>query len=177
MTPSRHAISARRGFTLVEAVIAAGVIGVLVVGSLNVVGAMARARSVAAARGTAQTLAQAMLAEMQAAAYTDPQSPTGALGPEAGELPGAPRTALDDIDDYANLAEKPPRDRAGVALTTHGGLSRQVFVEWITAAGVVSGTDTGIKRIRVRIRRSNTPILEMWSVRSRTWDQWVGGRP
>lgn len=118
----------RNGLSLAEVVVSTLLIGLLMAGALMSVGAAARSTSEAADASDAVALARQLLEEIVSLPYEDPNQ-TPAFGLENGETaaPGA-RTACDDLDDYNNWSESPPRNRDGSALSGYSAWSRSVRV-------------------------------------------------
>lgn len=165
----------RRAFSLVEAAIASTVMGVLVVGALNTLGRIGHTRGVYADRQIASGMCLALADEIQAQPYEDPSMATTTLGAD-GDDAGAGRAGWDDVDDYAGLAEKPPASKAGATIRTgETGWSRSVNVEWISVAvnGLVSvsPTETGVKRVTVRVLRNDRALADVTFLRTRARDE------
>jgi type II secretory pathway pseudopilin PulG len=141
---------APRGFSLVEAVVAAGIVGLMLVASMNLVGGAVRTRVVDNDHRTALMLAQQLMAEIQQQPYKD-ESPLGLLfGPELGEST-ADRAAFDDVDDYNGFTEAPPRLKDGTLLAGYGAWKRKVSVKWVQPASLAASlTDSGLELIEVR---------------------------
>jgi len=161
----------RSGFSLIEVVISAAVVGVLVVASLNAVGATAKARAQGVDRARASLLAHELLAEIMAQAFVDPQLDTGLIGLDAGESTLTNRLTLDDVDDYNGLVESPPARRDATLVAGGKGYRRVTSVAHCTASGVTSLTATGIKRITVTVFRGNVPHGSVTALRSKEWDR------
>ena len=139
-----------RGFSLVEAMVSAGIVGVMLVASLNLLSSAARTRSADSNRRSAVLLAQQLMAEVQSQSYKD-ASVTGLLfGPELDETS---RAHYDDVDDYKNYKEKPPVDRSGVALGGFGSWQRKVKVRWVHPDTLTESlTDTGLVLVEVTVQ-------------------------
>src|SRR5690348_4053156 len=75
----------RPGFTLLEATLSGLLTGVLLCASLGMVGAFARARANRQDQSRATLLADQLMGEILQYAYTDPNTVSATLGPEAGE--------------------------------------------------------------------------------------------
>src|SRR5215207_5086517 len=117
-----------RGFSLVEAMVSAGIVGVMLVASVNLLGSAAKTRVTDNNRRTALALAQQLISEIQPLPYKD-DSLTGILfGPELGE---SGRGSFDDVDDYENYREKPPEERDGTVMAGYDGWQRKVKIDWV----------------------------------------------
>lgn len=165
-TPPRHF-----GFSLVEAAIASTVLSVIVVSALNAAGRLAGARYDQADRGRARALADALAAEIRPKAYTDPNGPTAALGPDANEGPN--RDTYDDVDDFSGDDESPPVDARGIVIPDFSGWSRTVTVERVRYASgdiVPSASDQGTVRISVLVKHGNKEMARRVFLRSSAMD-------
>src|SRR6476619_6716570 len=113
-----------RGFSLVEAMVSAGIVGVMLVASVNLLSSAARTRVADGNRRSGIMLAQQLMSEVISQPYKDDGLLSGILfGPELGENA---RTDFDDVDDYNNYTEKPPKDNNGGIVSGFGGWTRSV---------------------------------------------------
>lgn len=118
----------RGGLTLVECMIATGILSVAVLAvSEAIVAGHAHSRS-AMQSAEAADLASALMEEILALAYHDPQGPA-ALGPDAGE---STRLQFDNCDDFHGLSEEAGglHDAAGKTLPAE----LQSYARSVTAA-------------------------------------------
>jgi prepilin-type N-terminal cleavage/methylation domain-containing protein len=159
----------RSGFSLVEVTIATMIVAVMMTASLSVVGAGVRSREFVKRAAFAQSLADQMMVEIGTKAYVD-ASGGAVLGLE--EVPsGESRVAFDDVDDFAGLVETPPVENDGTAIAAAGQYVRTVEVVWMDPAlKEESPTDTGIKRIRVVVKRQGVPLATVTTLRTRVWE-------
>ena len=143
--------AARRGFSLVEAVVAAGIVALMLVASINLLGGAVRNRAADNDHRTALMLGQQLMSEIQQQPYKD-ETLTGLLfGPELGEN-GSTRAGFDDVDDYADFQEKPPRLKDGTALSGYDNWKRAVKVTWVQPGSMANSlTDSGLERIEVEV--------------------------
>jgi hypothetical protein len=76
-----------------------------------------------------------------------------------GEL-SADRTNFDDVDDYHNYIESPPKNKENSELTGFQGWQRSVVVQWVNPSdlGQTRSTETGIKRVTVETRRQGVLV-------------------
>ena len=139
------------GFTLIEVTMATLITGLLLVAALNTVGSSTRSQIHNAERARAATLGDALLNEIVALPYYDPQTGSG-FGRETGEG-SSNRADFDDVDDYHIWVGAPPKDKAGNTLASGTGLIRFVLVNYAEPSNVtlISSTDKGVKRIRVAV--------------------------
>lgn len=150
--------------TLAESVIAIVIVGVLMVSAMNVAGAAVMVRRMSADRAFALLLAEDLMAEITRLPYSDPDTITVALGPEAGETT---RAHYDDVDDYHGFSETGPRTRDGVLLAGNDW-NRSVHVAYVSPAGAFPevANDTGVKRIVVTVSLRDTPVVVLSSLRT-----------
>src|SRR3982750_2335230 len=73
------------GFSLVEAIVASGIVGLMLVASVNLLGGAVRARAADNDHRTGLMLAQQLMAEIQQQAYKDETPLNLTFGPELGE--------------------------------------------------------------------------------------------
>jgi type II secretory pathway pseudopilin PulG len=157
----------QRGFTMVEAVAAAGIVSLLTVAALTAAGSAARLRAASEDRVTAALLAQDLLTEIQARAYDDPDA-IALIGAEEGST----RAIYDDVDDYDTMLDSPPRLADGTPMSGKSAWSRSVRVEYVspTSPDVPVGTDQGAKRITVTALKHGSKVLSLSAVRTRAFD-------
>jgi len=154
------------GFTLVEAVIASVIVGVMLVAALNTLGASARARRIQATRSQGPALAGQLMAEILQMPYSDPdRSPR--FGPEGSEH-ARPRSRYDDVDDYHNWSACPPQMKDRTVLTDLAGWRREVTVAYADPADPASGvgSDQGLKRITVTVTDPSGKQVCLVAIRS-----------
>jgi Tfp pilus assembly protein PilV len=139
----------RRGTTLVEVAVSAVLVGLMLVATMNAVGAVFRTRLVARQRQQGETLARELMAEIFQASYEDPQGGT-TFGLEPDES-GSTRAKFDDVDDYHGYSESSLADKAGTALPDCTGWSRKVTISRVEPAQPMLGVtgETGVKLITV----------------------------
>lgn len=81
-----------------------------------------------------QLLATELLTEIQSLPACDPQSgPPATLGRETGETNGNIRTNWDDVDDYHNVTESPPKNRSGTDIPGFSSWTRTTVIERLTS--------------------------------------------
>ena len=171
----------RRGFSLVEAVISVILVSVLLVASVNTVGASRAGQSVTSNRSWGSTLAQALMSEILQQSYADPglgeakmfsfdpgvdPSPMPKLGPEAGEANGT-RTLFDDVDDYQGWSASPPQARNGEAILGLDGWRRTVSVTLANPVSLMPVTkDSGAKVVTVSVTHNDNTVAELVAIRT-----------
>lgn len=161
----------RRGMSLVEAAISTFVLAVMLVGALQLVGAVHRTRLTVSDRARAASLASDLMAEILGQAFEEPggADPT-AIARESGESPFL-RRDWDDIDDYHGWIGAPPRAANGDALPGWSAWTRSVAVEWVSPEdpSVVVPPDGRAKRVTVTVQRPPDLAVSLVAVRSMAW--------
>ena len=160
----------RRAGSLVEVAMASLLVGVLLIGALNSLGASLRHQSLLAERQHAHRLAEQLLAEVLEHRYADPDE-TPVFGAETSES-GGTRSAFDDVDDFDGWDQSPPVDRSGTTLANSTGWRRTVDVAFVPSNDMTgtSGTDQGLKRVTVSVYLDGEMIVSRTTVRSRAWE-------
>ena len=143
--------SKQAGATLIEAVVAIGVLGLALPPLSNLFAEVSAHTVDDTYQRMAVAYADAMMEEVVARHFEDPDLSEGSFGAEEST-----RTDYDDIDDYDGFAEASLRQLSGDALDAYGGFSRQVTVDNVTAADPDPSTpsadgSTAFKRIRVAV--------------------------
>lgn len=164
--PSQPALGARRrGLSLIEVALASVVLAFIAVAAARTVVGARASDQLTADRAQARLLANALMAEVLLRDYKDPEGGLG-FGIDAAETQ-ATRSTLDDIDDFNSYNEDPVKNPDGLAIAGLSAWSRQVRVEWVTAANftVTSAAETEIKRITVTVLRSGRRVLKAIGIR------------
>lgn len=150
MTMRRKHRHHRGGFTLVEAAVSIVIVGVMLTAAISMLGAAAGARRRTALWREGESLARALLVEVQQSGYGS----TNGLLPVHTFTQGQNRSGWDVVDRFNGFTETSPTDRTGVELPGYQGWQRTVTVERVDPANpggpprIVTG-DTGLKRITV----------------------------
>jgi len=81
---------------------------------------------------------------------------------------GVDRADWDDVDDYHLWSASPPQDRSGTPLPNLTDWQRDVVVEWVDPSNpsVTVGSDQGVKRITVTVRRNGQIVAQDFALRS-----------
>ncbi len=166
MATFRHFRSRRKGFSLAESLISIVIVGTLMVAALNTVGATTTGRSQVSRKAMAHGIGQAMLSEIMALPYEDPdQTPTFGLEPAENS---ANRLGFDDVDDYDDWNRVALEKRNGDPLLGMANWSRKVLVDWVSPADLattsVSATD--VKRITVSIFYNSVEMASFIGIRT-----------
>lgn len=125
----RLRVSPTRGFSQIEVAASTALLSVLMVATLATIAASRRRANDEMNRLQGQLLATELLTEILSLPACDPQSgPPATLGRESGETNGNIRTNWDDVDDYHNLTESPPKDRSGTDISGFSSWTRNTVV-------------------------------------------------
>lgn len=157
----------RRAFSLIEAVAAVALVGILLVAVMQSVGASRVAQYKASGRRQGSLLGQELMAEILAQHYQDPEAGPSPLGRDSGE-PSSSRLKYDDVDDYDGWFSKPPQAKDGTPMTSLAEWSRGVEVDWVNPGnpGSVTSTESGCKLITVTVKHNDTPMARLTAIRS-----------
>ena len=162
-------IKDRTALTLVEVVVSTLIVGVMTVAALNALGAATRSGMSARNRAIAQGMADQLMAETLAVAYSDPDGAAD-FGLESGEA--APRINFDDVDDFNGWNCQPPQYSDGTVMADRDDFRQRVTVQRAVPTNVVQApsgsTDSGAKRIVVTIEYEGTELAEQIVVRTDT---------
>lgn len=148
-----------RGFTLIEALLAAAILAMAVTGILMPFTAGAQNEQTDASRTLALSLAQEMMEEILARPFCDPDGDTSP-GPDANETS---RASFDCIDDYDGFNEPAGQIAApdgeiidGSAAT---GLSRHVKAAYVHVNGQDTSEAPTFIRVTVEVRYRGSPVI------------------
>jgi hypothetical protein len=154
---------------LVEVVVSTLIVGVMTVAALNGLGAATRSSDSAGNRGIALGLADDLMAEVLATAYSDPDG-SPVFGLETGET--APRINFDDVDDFDGWNQMPPQAVNGATMPDRADWRHRVTIQRVVPTNPVQGTagatDMGAKRIRVTIEYKGQVLADQFAVRTDT---------
>ncbi len=155
----------RAALTLVEVVVSTLIVGLMTVAALNGLGAATRSSQSAGNRGVALGLADDLMAEVLATAYSDPDG-AATFGLESGEA--APRDNFDDVDDFNGWNQKPPKAADGTTIADRADWRQRVTVELVVPTNPSQETagaiDQGAKRICVKIEYNDVVLAEQYAV-------------
>ena len=160
----------RRAFTLIETVISLLIVGLMLVATLNTVGAAKMARFKHANNSRALLLAQDLMAEIVEQDYWDPDI-LGGMGPEDPEDVPGNRSQFDDVDDYHGWTAAAPKYRDGTAIPWAAGYKREVAVAWTDPVNlsVLKGFETGVKVIIITVTSGGQKQLTLYGLRTEAW--------
>jgi MSHA pilin protein MshD len=164
---SRHTSSralrvrTRRGFSQIEIAASTAMLGILMTATLTSIAASRTRAGSEMARLQAQSLASELLAEILSQPACDPENgPTTTLGLESGESDGSNRSKWDDVDDFHNLSESPPRNRLGININGYTDWSRTTTVERLQSNDwtATNSTYDRVYRVTVNVSRNGSVI-------------------
>ncbi len=169
--PRAAELHPRRAMSLVEVVVATGVVGVMFVAAIGMVGASRKGEFFLDERARGGLLAEGLMGEILQQAYEDPQEPPGGFGLEAADSSAGKRTLFDDVDDYHNWSASPPQAKDGTAIAWATDYKTSVTVDWVKTTDVTAaaGSDSGIKRIVVTVTRADREVARLTAWRTDAW--------
>ena len=148
------------GFSYVEVLLSSVIVSIMLVSGLRLFGNLGRSQQVLLDQSSADFLALQMIEEIKQQFYKDPDG-SAVFGREPDES-AADRSDFDDVDDYRNFSDCPPKRREGVVLTQYAEFTRQVVVRYVQAddfAQTAAG-DEGFKEVRITISRSGQILAQ-----------------
>jgi type II secretory pathway pseudopilin PulG len=156
----------RPAFTLLEATFSIVLVSALVVAALQTVGASTVARQATTEAAAAKMLAASLMAEIVRQEYEEPEE-IPLFGLELLETV-TNRLGFDDVDDFRNTSISPLTYRDGAAIPGTSGWSYVVDVVRVNPNDftIQSLSDTGVKRIDVRVRRGATEVATVSAIRT-----------
>lgn len=160
------AVRSRRGFTLVEVILAILVVGVGLTASMRALTAVMNTSRVSRESRLARELALNLLAEISLLPFEDPDG-SPVFGPEPGEGTST-RAAFDDIDDYRARSESPPQKKDGTVEAGTTGYTRSVAVVSVSPTNfetVLPDGSSDAKRITVAVSRAGMRPVSLTTVR------------
>ncbi len=143
----------RRGFTLVEAMLSASILAIVSASAALPFAAGIQQTNEAARLEQAVELGQAMMEEILARPFFEPESRAVVLGPGAGETS---RELFNNLDDFHKFAESTDdlRNFANTAITdaSLSGFRRQVTVEYVTLPGLGQKGDDVNSFVHIQVK-------------------------
>jgi len=160
--------SIRRGISMAETVVATLLVGMVMVTTLQIVAPIVRSGTVMGDKMIATNLANEMIEEITTKLFTDPNVvDPDAIGINSGESASS-RPDFDDIDDYDGWSSIPPAVSDMTPMANMGEWNRAVSVDHVLVddPSTTSLTNTGLKRIVVRVKRNGVLIYKAKSLQS-----------
>lgn len=162
----------RKGFSHIEIAASTAMLGILVTATMTSIAASRARVASEMSRFQGRSLANELLTEILSLPACDPENgPPATLGLESGEADGTNRSKWDDVDDYLDLTESPPRNRLGVEITGYSGWLRSTTVDRLRSENWTQ-TDSSydqVYRVTVTVTRNN--VLIATSVGYKNGDQ------
>ena len=147
-----------RGISLVESVLAAGMLSGAVAASLNVVGQAGKVQTLETRRATAMMLAQDLMTEIR----THDLAGTAGVSPNK---PGATRMSFNDAEDFIGWSSSPPVSNIGKPKTDAPGWSRSVAGLYIDPDTFALGyTPTDAALFAVTVSYDGVPIVTLRAI-------------
>lgn len=162
--------TSRRGITMAETIVSTLLVGMVLVGTIQVVGPTVRSGTVMADKVIASNLARELSDEIATKYFTSPETDDLEF---IGEESGKNRDKLDDIDDYHGLSNSPPELSDESELKNLDAWTRSVKVSHadLNNPSIDSGTYTGLKRVTVTVQKNGVTLAEVVSLHSHIADQ------
>lgn len=155
---------------MAETIVSTLLVGMVLVGTIQVVGPTVRSGSVMADKLVASNLARELNEEISTKYFTSPLlDDVDSMGAAVGEN----RSTYDDIDDYHGVSNSPPQNSAGTPMAHLSGWSRVVKVVHVDLddPSVESGSYTGLKRVTVTVSKDGVQLAQVVSLHSHSADQ------
>jgi prepilin-type N-terminal cleavage/methylation domain-containing protein len=153
------------GFTLIEVLIAAILVGVSVAALMAANGTLTMANGAGTDQSTAEFLAEQIREMTAMLPVVEPGATTPAWGPEETSV-----SVYDDLDDFDGATFSPPIGANRAALSGFAAFSQQITVENVNASNfdqVVADLSTSFVRVTVRVLMNDRQIVSASWVRAR----------
>lgn len=157
----RPRLRAVRGFSQIEIVASTAMLGLVMTATLSSIAASRTRTTSEMIRLQGQSLANELMVEILAFPACDPDDgPPTDLGLESGESDGANRSKWDDVDDYYNLSESPPKNRMGIDIKGFANWSRQTSIQRLESGDwtLESGEYQQAYRVSVTVSRDGQAV-------------------
>jgi len=156
----------RSGLSQAEVSISTIIVGVLMVTSFSTIAASRRSQVAESNEVRGLAIAEALISEITQLPMRDPSCDCD-FGPGNDEL-GANRRNFDDVDDYRNLVDSPPKSRDGITINGYTSFTRTVSVDMVSSTdwNSVVGTYAGIYRITVFVRVGSSEVCRLVTYRT-----------
>jgi prepilin-type N-terminal cleavage/methylation domain-containing protein len=153
------------GFTLIEVLIAAILVGLAVAALVGANGALTMANGAGTDQSTAEFLAEQIREMTAMLSVVEPGASPPTWGPEETTL-----TAYDDLDDFDGRTFSPPIGANRGVLNEFSAFSQQVTVQNVSASNfdqAVADLSTAFVRVTVQVSMNGRPIVSASWVRAR----------
>jgi len=165
----------RRGFTLIEGLLAAGILAAASAALILPFAVGAQNQNITSEHAVAVNLAEALLEEILSKPFYDPNSATR-LGPEAGE---ATRPQFDNIDDYNGYIESAGRLRdaqgARISDASLASYGRRVTVAYVYLPNQSHADPPTMVRVTVDVTRNGAAVYSLCRLIGRRNSQPLAG--
>ena len=150
----------RRGFSLIEVLIAAALAGIAVTAGMVAVESGTEANALAQEVTRSAFLAQEIREWTLTLPFRDPDpgDADNPPGPDGSD----PQVFVDDLDDLKGVTYSPPRDASGAALVGMTGWSQEISMEWRQPDDLrttVADGGSDVIHVAVTVRRNGRPVL------------------
>lgn len=158
----------RLGLSLIEVIASTMIVGLMTVVALDGLGAATRSSESIGNRAVAIGLADELMAEILQQNYSEPTQ-TAVFGRESGEL-ATNRSTFDDVDDYHNYNQSPPRYRDGTVMPNRANWRHQVQISRVSPNNPLQmvGTDQGVKLITIIVSFNGQILAQQSAIRTDT---------
>ena len=156
-----------RGFSLIEVLISIILVGFAIVALLTANSAFTIANGAGADLSTAEFLVEQIRELTALLPVIDPETGTGAFGPETGEANVA---NYDDLDDFDGAVFSPPIGANRAAMNDFAAFSQQVTVQNLNPANfeqVVGDHSSNFVGVTVRVLLNSKEITSASWIRAR----------
>ena len=155
---------------MAETIVSTLLVGMVLVGTIQIVGPTVRSGTVMADKVVASNLARELSDEIATKYFKSTiEDDLDYIGTESG----GSRKDYDDIDDYHGMSNTPPELSDKSKLKNLDGWTRSVKVSHadLNSPGVDSGSYTGLKRVTVTVQKNGVTLAEVVSLHSHIADQ------
>ncbi|MHC5111951.1 MAG: hypothetical protein ACYTHJ_18980 [Planctomycetota bacterium] len=153
----------RKAISLVESSISVGIVGVMLVASLNTLGGSRMSQRANLDKRYGYYLAETLMEEILEQDYVDEVEGDGSFGRLETESATGDRSLFNDVDDYNTWSYTPPLLKDGTPLTEFVDWERSVEVvrvDNVDRSSVVS-SESGLKRITVTVKRGVNTVATL----------------
>lgn len=160
----------RRGITMAETIVSSLLVGLVLVGTLQLIAPIIRSGSVMTDKLVASNLAREMSEEISTKYFTSQVvDDLDLIGADAGDT----RATYDDVDDFHGLNNSPPQLSNGRVMTHLGSWARVVKVAHVELSNpnAESATYTGLKRVSVTVTKDGVTLAQDVTLHTHAADQ------
>lgn len=160
----------RRGITMAETIVSTLLVGMVLVGTIQLVAPIIRSGSVMSDKLIASNMARELSEEIGTKLFISPSTADNDyLGTETSET----RDGYDDIDDYHGISNSPPQLSDGRVMSHLGGWARVVKVTHasLNDPNADSASYTGLKRVTVSVTKDGVTLATDVTIHTHAADQ------